>query len=582
MRRDLQGLHHAARPLFCVAAIFAAITLAPDRAKGQAAREQAARNSGKPYNILFIICDQEQFTPLVAEGYSLPARERLKARGISFQNHYIASAMCSPSRAALLTGRTPQRNGVFDQMEYAYVPTLDPAIPNMGSVMKTLGYATAYFGKFEMAKGILATKDSVNYSTALQPYGFDTFAAGGDVGSRPHSGYKNDPFTAGEAVRRLRAESVDSGEDKKPFFVVASFLNPHDIMYANANLPGERVQKGLASWELTRPPANTLYQRDWTFNLPPSLAENLDAPGMPKALGEYRAGWSAALGEIPSSRSDMWYYFNNYYLNLLRDSDRTLQELIAVLDETGLWKDTIVILTADHGEMGGSHGGIRGKGPFAYEENSKVPLIVVHPDYPAGTSEVLTSHLDLLPTFIGFTGLPAARREAVAKGLAGRDFSATLDEGERTKVHATREGVLFNYVGLMAIDKDFCATCLAGGPDKSGVNLANLKPGLSKRGFLAFTFDGHYKYARYYAPDAFNTPKTLDEIFKDNDVQLFDLQNDPNETNNLAIDREANKNLILRMNALLNDLIAKEVGDNHGSFLPEMIRPSGATAMGAK
>ena len=49
-----------------------------------------------------------------------------------------------------------------------------------------------------------------------------------------------------------------------------------------------------------------------------------------------------------------------------------------------LWDDTVVIFTADHGEMAGDHGGIRGKGPFAYEGNSHVPLIVVHPDYARG------------------------------------------------------------------------------------------------------------------------------------------------------------------------------------------------------
>ncbi len=573
MKTTIQNLHYTGLIFLCATAIFTTTTLTSGHAEVQAGGKETARKAGQPYNILFIICDQEQFKLLAAGGYGLPAREKLKERGIAFQNHYIASAMCSPSRAALLTGQTPQRNGVFDQMEYPYVPTLDPAMPNMGSVMKSLGYTTAYFGKYEMDKDILTSKNTVNYSTALQPYGFDIFAASGDIGSKPDSGYKNDLFTAGEVVRRLRDNSVEPTKDKKPFFIVASFLNPHDIMYADANLPGEDVQKGLASWELTKPPANSLYQKNWEFNLPPSLTENLDAPGTPKALGEYRAGWSAALGEIPTNRSDMWHLFNNYYLNLVRDSDRTLQELVAALDETDLWKNTIIILTADHGEMGGSHGGLRGKGPFAYEENSKVPFIVVHPDYPAGTSEVLTSHLDLLPTFIGFTGLPAAQREAAAKGLPGKDFSATLAQDERTKVHATREGVLFNYLGPSTIDKKFCATCLAGGTDKTGVNLVNLKPDLNKRGFLAFASDGRYKFARYYAPDAFNTPKTLEEIFKDNDVQLFDLQNDPNETNNLAVDRVANKDLILKMNALLNDLIAKEVGENNGSFLPEVIRP---------
>ena len=94
---------------------------------------------------------------------------------------------------------------------------------------------------------------------------------------------------------------------------------------------------------------------------------------------------------------------------------------------------------------------------------------------------------------------------------------------------------------------------------------------LDKRGFLSFVFDGRYKFARYYAPTAFNTPRTLEEILGNNDVQLFDLQSDPEEMHNLAIEPEKNRETILRMNALLNDLIAKEVGVNDGRFLKQLI-----------
>ncbi len=563
---------------FYLAAICCAISLVPPRLNAEASNTSpgSANPVKQPYNILFIVCDQEQFKVLSAPGYEPPARQRLISRGITFTNHYIAAAMCSPSRAAFLTGLPPQRNGVFDQMEYSYVPTLNPALPNMGSILKKLGYSTAYFGKFEMDKGILATKNTVNYSSALEPYGFDTFAANGDVGSSPDSGYKNDSFTAGEAVRWLRESGLKADKGGKPFFMVASFLNPHDIMYANANLPGENVQKGIAHSELTSPPNNSLYQKKWTFELPPSLTESLTGPGVPSAIGEYLKGWSEALGFIPADRTDMWQVFNNYYLNMIRDNDTALQQVIDALDEEDLWKNTIVILTADHGEMGGSHGGLRGKGPFAYEENSKVPFIIVHPDYPAGTSDVLTSHLDLLPTLMGLTGLPEAQRKEAVKGLPGHDFSGTLSQAERTNVHAIRDGILFNFVAPLTIDADFCSKCVSGGSGaaaKSGITLDSLKPHLNKRGFLAFAFDGRYKFARYYAPDAFNVPKTIKEIFENNDVQLFDLKDDPNEMKNLALNQEGNKELLLRMNALLNDLMAKEVGVNDGGFLPKIIRP---------
>jgi len=90
---------------------------------------------------------------------------------------------------------------------------------------------------------------------------------------------------------------------------------------------------------------------------------------------------------------------------------------------------------------------------------------------------------------------------------------------------------------------------------------------LDKRGFLSFVYDGRYKFARYYAPTAFNTPRTVEEILRNNDVQLFDLESDPEETHNLALEPDNNRALILRMNELQNDLIAKEVGVNDGRFL---------------
>ena len=87
-----------------------------------------------------------------------------------------------------------------------------------------------------------------------------------------------------------------------------------------------------------------------------------------------------------------------------------------------------------------------------------------------------------------------------------------------------------------------------------------------------FATHRRYKFARYYAPNAFNTPQTLEQLFKYNDVQLFDLANDPEEMHNLALEPETNRATILRMNHLLNYLMAKEVGVNDARFLPREIR----------
>jgi arylsulfatase A-like enzyme len=532
----------------------------------------SATTAAPPYNIVFVIVDQRAHRLLAGADYTLPAMDAIARHGVTFQSHYIASAMCSPSRAALLTGQPPQVNGVIDQMEYPYVTSLSPDLPNMGSVLKGLGYKTAFFGKFEMDKDLLDVKPTVNYSAAAKPYGFDLFSAAGDIGSAPESGYHNDPFIAGESVRWLRENAAAARRTGQPFFMVSSFLNPHDVMYTDANVPGQpQVQIPVVPQATPPLPRSAIYQRTWPFSLPASLSESLTAPGMPPTFIQYQKGWNGWSGTIPADRRDMWTIFYNYYLNDIEDVDGRLREIVQAFDEMDLWRDTVIVFTADHGEMGGAHGGIKGKGPFPYEQNAHVPLLIAHPAAKAGaTTAALTSHLDLLPTFVGLTGQSEARRPATVRTLPGRDFSGLLANPERASTTTVRPGVLFNYVGPATVDGDYLSQCMdAQFTHKSRAPLSQAK--LDARGFVSFAFDGRYKFARYYSPKAFNTPQTLEDIFKNNDVQLFDLANDPEEMRNLALEPDANRTTILRMNALLNDLITKEVGVNDGRFMAKAL-----------
>jgi arylsulfatase A-like enzyme len=82
---------------------------------------------------------------------------------------------------------------------------------------------------------------------------------------------------------------------------------------------------------------------------------------------------------------------------------------------------------------------LKGKGPFSYEENAHVPLVIASPVGKAGANcMALTSHLDLLPTFVGLTGLPADKRPQEVKALPGHDFSALLTDPEKASVTAVR------------------------------------------------------------------------------------------------------------------------------------------------
>src|SRR5262249_60287557 len=137
-----------------------------------------------------------------------------------------------------------------------------------------------------------------------------------------------------------------------------------------ANIPAQPpVQKPLSPKSAPPPPPDSIYEKKWSFTLPGSLQESLTAPGMPGALREYRKGWDGWSGVIPTDRKDMWTIFYNYYLNTIRDSDRDIQQIVDVLNNMDLWRNTVVVFTADHGEMGGSHGGLQGQGPFSYATN---------------------------------------------------------------------------------------------------------------------------------------------------------------------------------------------------------------------
>ena len=220
----------------------------------------AARDTplDRPYNLVLFISDEEAYHLRPVEDWSVPGRHELERRGTTFRNHYIGAAMCTPSRGVMFSGQPPQVNGVFDQMELGYVPSLATDKPSMGTIFKKLGYETAYFGKFELRKDIITPRTDVNYTDALREYGFDTFAPDGDKVGAPDQASDTDTYTAGEAVRWLRTNAQAINQAGKPWLLVVSFVSPHDIMYADANQPGEKVQESQVGMRITRPPDNKI------------------------------------------------------------------------------------------------------------------------------------------------------------------------------------------------------------------------------------------------------------------------------------------------------------------------------------
>ena len=217
-----------------------------------------------------------------------------------------------------------------------------------------------------------------------------------------------------------------------------SFINPHDIFFADVNPPGEQVQKSLPG--MTAPiPTDAQTSKNWNFSLWSTLDEPLRAPGRPEAHWEFYKATIDVVGEIPIERRDMWYTYENFYLNLLRENDRCIEQVLDALDDLNLRENTVVVFTSDHGELGGAHGGLRNKGPVAYEQNVHVPMIVIHPNVKGGqTTQALTSHIDVLPTLVGLTGAPKEVADEITKDLPGRDFSTILADPSSAPLNAVR------------------------------------------------------------------------------------------------------------------------------------------------
>lgn len=526
------------------------------------------------YNILFITSDQESFEYPTVPSFELPNRQRIADSGVTFLNHYTTSNMCTASRGVLFTGRHVQQTGLFDNTNYPYSPDFPADTPTWGHALRELGYTVGYKGKWHLSKASLKPGNR-NFSDALQRYGFDDWGAHGDRFGLPLEGYFDDDLIAASAISWLRKQGTRSNQAGKPWALTVSLVNPHDIQWALVDRPGENIQWNEQVARVLQPAPDTpLYRRQWNSPAPRALHQPLDQPGRPASHAEFVAAWDQLVGHIPSTREDMWQTHADFYLNLLADNDRTIGTVLDTLADLGMQHNTIVIFTSDHGEYGGAHGGMRNKGPGAYDEHIHVPLMIAHPEGPsAAQCAALTSHIDLFPTIHALAGGSIDQLQQLTGNLPGHDFShlALSADGDRNALRPN--GLLYWYDGLLTTDRNFVAKATANA--LAGTSDPDLKPDFSKRGLQRTLYDGRYKFSRYFAANCFNTPATLAALYRDNDVELFDRQNDPDEMINLAATPRQNPKLTESLNRQLNQLIALEAGKDDGGAVTRAIESWG-------
>ena len=534
---------------------------------------------GGNFNILFILTDQERyFRPgELPDGYRLPAHERLAARGTAFVNHRINSCVCTPSRSVVYTGRHIQDTKMFDNTNFPWISSLSVDLPTVGHMMRDAGYYAAYKGKWHLTKEFEMVNElgspTKTFTKEMEAYGFSDYFGIGDIIAHDRGGYLHDGIISAMGVNWLRGKGKELAAEGRPWFLAVNLVNPHDIMFLNTDRPGEPVQASKILGHIRPEPVDPLYEKQWQFELPQTYTQSLDAPGRPAAHHDYMRSHDGLVGNIPNE-DWRWKKRHNYYLNCLRDVDRNISALLDEVDNLGFASNTIIVLTADHGDLDGAHR-LHAKGATSYREQNNVPLIVVHPSYQGGKScKAVTSHLDLAPTLISLTGATAEKKTSITKALPGKDFSSLLSAPDQKGYDAIRDGMLFCYNMFAYLDGDFMDKVVAiasqGGKAKlaEAAKSPGFRPDMRKRGAIRSVFDGRYQFTRYHSPKQHNKPGSVEEILKLNDIELFDLEKDPLEANNLGSDPKKNGDLLEAMNAKLNKLLEAEVGEDVGQMLP--------------
>ena len=349
-----------------------------------------------PPNIVLILTDQHHISALGHAGelpVHTPHVDRLAREGTRFTHAFCCAAICSPSRAALFTGQWPHRFGYM-----ANEIRLDDPGEHLAKRLTDADYRLGYIGKWHADEqrmpsaygfeghdfpgygnpgGLFRSeKQSPAQHRALGPY-YEYLAEQGldvphidkpvyshlDKPRRLLSGRHSGPveasiphFLASSACEQIHRFARRSAHDGRPFFSWINFWGPHNPHVIPA-------------------PYDTMYDPA-TIGEPPSAGDTFDGkPDVQRRFsqywGMYGAPWSA------------WQQHIAHYLGYVTLIDEQVGRIRAALEESGQWDNTLVVFAADHGEMLGRHQQID-KGPFAYDDIYRVPMIATGPGVARG------------------------------------------------------------------------------------------------------------------------------------------------------------------------------------------------------
>lgn len=402
-------------------------------------------------DVVIIMTDQERAAPPY-ESDELTAWRRDTLAGarwfdenaVSFRRHYTGSLACVPSRPTIFTGQYPdvhgvtQTNGLGKMADDSRMRWLRPGeVPTLGHWFRVGGYDTHYDGKWhithadlhnESGERIDTNDEDGNVLTAgVQRYldadPLDEFGFSGWVGPEPHggrladSGLRRDPIIADRVIAwledryaRRRAGDVDAA---RPFLLVVSFVNPHDIVM----FPMWARRNPIEASPLDPP------------NVAPAPTHDEDLATKPAAQIAFRESYYSTYGPAPAikrtyERNEQMY--RDLYYRLHAEVDGQVDRVRRVVTDHGS-DNAVIVRTSDHGDMLGAHGGLHQKWFNLYDEATRVPFLIARIGERAtsgvSVDAMPSSHVDIVPTLLAAAGI----NHEIAAAVLRLDFSEVHD-----------------------------------------------------------------------------------------------------------------------------------------------------------
>jgi arylsulfatase A-like enzyme len=372
----------------------------------------SAQGKNRP-NILFIMTDQQHAGMMSCTSnkwLKTPALDRLAASGIRFEKAYACNPVCVPNRFSLQTGLMPSAIGMGQNSDSGRAAVTDVMIQqSLGRLFQKADYETVFGGKVHLPRKMNKVQNL---------------------------GYRNLTSDRRQGLADACAEFIKA-EHKRPFFLFASFINPHDICYMAINDFSRTQGKAPVANTDSKTCEAVLARARKTGDINAFVEAN--CPGLPANHEVPEAEPECIAQKYVNPRpfqaytrekwtQNQWRLHRWAYCRLTEMVDKEIGTVLNALREAGLEDNTLIVFTSDHGDMDSAHK-LEHK-QVLYEESVRIPFIMSYrgeiPQGKVDDTHLVSNGLDLLPTLCDYAGIETP------EGLNGRSLRAVA-RGKDTK-----------------------------------------------------------------------------------------------------------------------------------------------------